>query len=205
MRRRRSGWSSSTSRPSRRAVSSSRPCQRSIALPESVSDLPDAVAGVRELECDERARVGPALEEAAVVPSVDRWIDGASVPGEKRDEPGGQMAVEAADRCVDLAASKLLRGPERVVPEVARDLGERRGVGEVARLGRGRLGQHLADPEPSVVEHAEASPEDGRHARAPSLSSCTRAAAAAAGRRRPRLRRERGARPRRPRASAPET
>ena len=41
------------------------------------------------------------------------------MPLEQRDEPRLQVAVETADRGVDLTPPELLRSPKRVVPEVA--------------------------------------------------------------------------------------
>ena len=55
------------------------------------------------------------------------------MPCEQRDEPLLHVAVEAADRRVDLASAKLLRSPERVVPEVARELRESGASGPAGR------------------------------------------------------------------------
>ena len=116
---------------------------------------------VRALERGERARVGPALEVAPFVPRVDRRIHGARVPLEQRDEPRLQVAVEALDRGVHLAAPELLRGPERVVPEVARELAERSGVGRSWCRGRLQLRSCVLDAE-LVVEDAISATEHAR-------------------------------------------
>ena len=119
---------------------------------------------VRALERGERARIGPALEIAPVVPRVDGRIHGARVPLEQRDEPVLQVAVEAPDRGVDLPAAELLRGPQRVVPEVARELAERGCIRGTRRRRRLQLLQRVLDAE-LVVEDAISATEHDRGGR----------------------------------------
>ncbi len=88
-------------------------------------------------------------------------IHGARVPLEQRDEPFLQVAVEALDRGEHLAAAELLRGPERVVPEVARELAKRSGVGRGWSSGRLEPSQLVLQAE-LVVEDAISATEHAR-------------------------------------------
>ena len=90
--------------------------------PQSAGHVAHVVMRIRELERRERARVGPAFEEASSVPGVDVRVDCPRMPREERDEACFEVAVEAVDGRVDLAAAKLARSPEGVVPEVAREV-----------------------------------------------------------------------------------
>src|SRR5262245_30684665 len=130
------------------------------ARPQAVRGVADAVARVRELEMDERSRIGPALEEAALVPGVDGRVDRPCVPAEQRHEPPLQVAVEAGDGRVHLTAPELPRDPERVVPEVVRELGERN-LGRRLRGRRGldQPGDRVLEPDP-VDENAVPTRQD---------------------------------------------
>ena len=115
------------------------------------------------------------------------------MPLEQRDEARLEVPVEAADRRVHLAAAQLARGPEGVVPEVARELVER----NVVRQGGRRRSEHRRElclhPE-LVVEHA-VSPRQQQPAPRESPRALATPTRRAAGSRRPRQSRTgRGAR-----------
>ncbi len=80
------------------------------------------------------------------VPGVQRRVHRPRVPAEQRDETILHVPVEAPDRDEDLAAPELLRGPERVVPEVARELGE------VALRGDRTRARRRRDPAQPLLE-----------------------------------------------------
>ena len=202
MRRRRSAWSSASSNAEPRRRLLLEPLPEVDRLPEGASDVAHVVVRIRRFQGGERARIGPALEEAALVPSVDRRVDGARMPVEERHEPGLHVPVETLDGGEDLAAAQLLRGPERVVPEVARELGEV-GLPRGASARRRRRLRASRSASPPVDEHA------GTRGRAVSdILACSRSSRRTRGRagsRRPRRsRRAHGVRAGRP-AWPPET
>jgi hypothetical protein len=97
--------------------------------PQRARDVADVVVRVCTLERGQRSRIPPTLEEAALVPRIGRRVDGTGVPLEQRHEAPLHVPVEARDRGEDLASPELLRRPQRVVPEIARELRECRRVG----------------------------------------------------------------------------